>query len=285
MRNKIITKGMNMSTQRILLLQPIFGPSEAQLERNINSIRSIGEYIKQNNVGNVEVQFGGFCKTPELWAKILVVLKQYFPKHDIFSFKNNIGKAAVINFLAKKHLKSHHDFLMSVDSDMIFPLSTESYFDRMIHASEFATAYKKAPFGLLAPMQLEHGCHLPECYQNQYTFDSRIGNKVFKEKLIWPHGAGSIAGGIFMFGRRAWETIGGYRVMGIYSGDDAFSLLAVGNKGFTYQVLETCGIIHPRDNDQKWAEFKVKVCQRDSGSDKSDLTPYIKEMDEFWKDK
>lgn len=278
----ILQKGLKMANERILLLQPIFCPSEAQFQRNANSLISLGEYLNVNKITNVECQFGGWCKTPELWNKILTILKKYFPNHEITSFKNNVGKAVTINFLYKKHVKPQHEFIMSVDSDMIFPLSTENYFERMIKASEFATAYKKAPFGLLAPQQLEHGCHLPCCWENTYQFDSEVNGKLFKEKLCWPNSGGGLAGGIFMFGRKAWDIIGGYRVMGLYSGEDAYSLLAIANKGFTYQLLESVGIIHPKDNDEAWAKQKVKVCQRDSGSDKTDLSPFIKEMDEFW---
>ena len=281
----IIQKGLNMATERILLLQPIFCPSDAQFQRNADSIISIGEYIKANKITNVECQFGGWCSSPELWSKLISVLKVYFPNNEIVSFKNNVGKAVTINFLAKKHLKPHHEFIMSVDSDMVFPLATENFFDRMIKASEFATAYKKVPFGLIAPQQLEHGCHLGDCFQNNYQFDSGVNGKIYKEKLVWPHGAGGIAGGLLMFSRRAWEVIGGYRVMGIYSGDDAYALLAIGNKGFSYQVLESAGIIHPRDTDLTYAQWKVTVCQRDSGADKTDLLPFIEEAEKFWKER
>jgi hypothetical protein len=278
----ILQKGPKMANEKILLLQPIFCPSESQFERNANSLISLGEYLAVNKITNVECQFGGWCKTPELWNKILVILKKYFPNHEITSFKNNVGKAVTINFLYKKHVKPHHEFMMSVDSDMVFPLSTENFFDRMIKASEFATAYKKTPFGLMAPQQLEHGCHLSECFQNNYQFSSNVNGKIYSERLIWPTGAGGIAGGLLLFSRKAWEVIGGYRVMGLYSGEDAYSLLDIGAHGFTYQVLESAGIIHPKDEDILWAQQKVKVCQRDSGSNKTDLTPFIKEMDEFW---
>lgn len=274
-----------MANERILLIQPIFGPNEGQLQRNINSIVSIGEYLAANKVTNVECQFGGWCQTPELWNKVILVLKKYFPNNEIVSFRNNVGKAVCINFLYDKHKKPHHEFLLSVDSDMVFPLETENFFDRMIKASEFATAYKKIPFGLLAPQQLEHGCHLGDCFQNNYQFDSSVNNKLYKERLIWPSGAGGIAGGILLFSRKAWDVIGGYPVMGVYSGDDAYALLAIGQKGFSYQVLESAGIIHPRDNDPGYAQWKVKVCQRDSGSEKKDLKPYIDEAENFWKER
>lgn len=278
----ILQKGLKMSIEKILLLQPIFCPSESQFQRNANSLISLGEYLNTNKITNVECQFGGWCKTPELWNKILTILKKYFPSHEITSFKNNVGKAVTINFLYKKHVKPHHEFMMSVDSDIVFPLSTENFFDRMIKASAFASAYKKAPFGLLAPQQLEHGCHLSDCFQNKYQFDSSVNGKLYQEKLIWPNGAGGIAGGLLLFSRKAWEVIGGYKVMGIYSGEDAYGLLDIGNKGFTYQVLESVGVIHPIERDLQYSQIKVKVCQRDSGMEKTDLTPFIKEMDEFW---
>lgn len=274
-----------MPTQKILLLQPIFCPSEAMFQRNANSIASLGEYISQNKVDVVEVQFGGWCKTPELWTKILTVLKKYFPNNEITSFKNNVGKAVVINFLSKKYLKPHHEFVMSVDSDIVFPLSTEKMFDRLIKVSEFMTAYKKMPFGMIGLHQLEHGCHLPCCWENNYQFESGINSRLFKEKIVWPTGAGGIAGGCLFISRKSWEIIGGYRIAGVYSGDDSFYLLDVAAKGFSWQMSESIPIIHPAQNDITYAEWKVRVCQRDSGQNRTDISAQINEAEEFWRNR
>lgn len=274
-----------MANEKILLLQPIFCPSEEQFQRNANSLVSLGEYLNTNKVTNVECQFGGWCASNELWNRILVILKKYFPNHEITSFKNNVGKAVAINFLYKKHVKPSHEFLISADSDIIFPLSTESMFDRLIKASEFMTAYKKMPTGLIALHQLEHGCHLPSVWENNYQFVSNVNNKLHNEKIIWPSGAGGIAGGCLFISRKAWEVIGGYRIMGCYSGDDAYFLLDVAAHGFSWQMSESIPIIHPADSDLLYSQFKVKVCQRDSGASKSDITDQIREAEDFWKNR
>jgi hypothetical protein len=280
-----IHKGIPMATEKILLVQPIFCPSEAMFQRNANSIISLGEYIIKNKVTCVEVQFGGWCKTPELWNKILVILKKYFPTNEITSFKNNVGKAVAVNFMVKKHLKPHHQFIMSADSDIIFPLSTPDMFDRLIKATDFMNMFKKAPMGMIALHQLEHGCHLPCCWENNYQFDSSVNGTLHKEKLVWPSGAGGIAGGCIFVSRKAWELVGGYRIAGVYSGDDAYLLLDIGAKGFTWQMAESIPIIHPGETDQEYAQWKVKVCQRDSGQHRDSIQPQITEAEEFWKDR
>jgi hypothetical protein len=283
---KKLYKGTDMSTQKILLLQPIFCPSEEMTQRNINSIVSLGEYLNKMDRPLVEVQVGGWAKNQSLLNKILPVLKQYFPNNEVAMFKNNVGKAVIINSLARKHLKSHHQFIVSADSDILFPLSTENMFSRMIKLAELMEAYKRKPVGLIAFNQQGQNCHLPhEVYQNIYNVDSMAAGKLYKEKMVWPSGAGGIAGGCLFISRKAWDTINGYRVMGCYSGDDAYFLLDIGARGFSWQMADTIPIIHPPQNDVEYAQWKVKVCQRDSGQNKADISFQIKEAEDFWKDR
>ena len=271
-----------MSTQRILIVEPIFCPTQAMYERNSNSIKSLGEYIKQNNVSNVECQFGGWA-TPEYWPKILVDIKQYFPNHEITSFKNNVGKAVAVNFLVKKHLKSHHDWIISSDSDIIFSNDVPDRFNRMINLASLMAAYKKMPVGMIAFNQQGQNCHLPhEVYQNKYPVKSNVNGKIYEELACWGSVAGGIAGGCIFISRKAWEMVGGYRVMGCYAGDDAYLLLDIAAKGYSWQMADTIPITHPHQHDDDYANWKRLVCQRDSGQNRPDITAQIKEAEEFW---
>jgi hypothetical protein len=70
--------------------------------------------------------------------------------------------------------------------------------------------------------------------------------------------------------------------MGVYAGDDAYLLMDLGMRGFTWQMADTIPIIHPPENDAEYAKWKVKVCQRDSGVVKQNIDAQIKEASEFW---
>jgi hypothetical protein len=267
----------------ILLCQPIFGPITRVTERNINSLISLGKYLKEHKVENVDVCFGGWCKDKQQWAPILSTIKDQFGKKDILSFNDNVGKAVVVNTLTKKFLKSHHKYIMSADSDILFPQDNEEFFNRLIAMANKTETIKGKPFGLIGLQQNGHGCHYKTCYENVNDYSITFNGKTFNEKVVWPNQPSGIAGGCLFMSRRAWETIGGYRVMGVYAGDDAYFLMDLGQKGFTWQMSDSIPIIHPPENDEEYAKWKVKVCQRDSGVVKQNINQQIQEASEFWR--
>lgn len=267
----------------ILLCQPIFGPVNRVTERNINSLISLGKYLKENKVDNVDVCFGGWCVDKVQWEPIISTIREHFGKKDILSFKDNVGKAVVINNLTKKFLKPHHRYIMSVDSDILFPQDNKEFFNRLITMSSKTEAIKQKPFGLIGLQQNGHGCHYKTCYDNVKEYLININGKNFNEKVVWPNQPSGIAGGCLFISRRAWETVGGYRVMGVYAGDDAYFLMDLGQRGFTWQMSDSIPIIHPPENDEEYAKWKVKVCQRDSGAVKQNIDQQIQEASEFWR--
>lgn len=269
----------------ILLCQPIFGPIDRVTERNINSLNSLGKYIKDNKIDNVDICFGGWANGSHQWDKIKNTIKENFGKREILSFKDNVGKAIVVNNLTKKFLKPHHKYIISVDSDILFDNEVPDLFNRLIAMANKSEQIKQRPFGLLGLQQKGHGCHYQTCYENirEYTID--INGKQHQEKLVWPNSASGIAGGCLFISRRAWDHIGGYRVMGVYAGDDAYFLMDIANNGYTWQMSDTISIVHPPENDEEYAKWKVKVCQRDSGINKRNIDLQIQEAKEFWKNK
>ena len=133
----------------ILICQPIFGPINRVTERNINSLISLGKYLKEHRVANVEVCFGGWCSNKQQWEQILNTIKDNFGKKEILSFKDNVGKAVVVNTLTKKFLKPAHKYIMSVDSDILFSQSNDELFERLTIMAEKTETIKGRPFGLL----------------------------------------------------------------------------------------------------------------------------------------
>lgn len=269
----------------ILLCQPIFGPINRVTERNINSLISLGKYLKEHKVTNVEVCFGGWCSNKTHWDEVISTIRTHFGKKDILSFKENVGKAVVINTLVKKFAKPHHTYIMSADSDILFPNDNEAFFDRLIAMANKSEAIKNKPFGLLGLQQNGQGCHYKTCYENSHEYTVNINGNNFVEKMVWPNAPSGIAGGCLFISKRAWDTIGGYRVMGVYAGDDAYFLMDLGQRGFTWQMSDSIPIVHPPESDEEYAKWKVKVCQRDSGQRKSNIDTQIKEATEFWKER
>ena len=267
----------------ILLCQPIFGPNKKVTERNVNSLITLGKYLAKHKVTNVEVCFGGWCMDKMQWEPILATIKEYFGKKDILSFKDNIGKAVAINTLTKKFLKPHHKYIMSADSDILFPQENDEFFNRLIAMANKSESIKNKPFGLIGLNQQGQGCHYKTCYENSKEYMVSLNGKNFLEKIVWPNQPSGIAGGCLFISRKAWDAIGGYRVMGVYAGDDAYFLMDLGQRGFTWQMSDSIPIIHPPENDEEYAKWKVKVCQRDSGVTKPNIDAQIKEASEFWR--
>jgi hypothetical protein len=145
----------------ILLCQPIFGPIDRVTERNVNSLNSLGKYLKENNVTNVDVCLGGWARDAIQWGKIKEAIKNNFGKIEILSFRDNVGKAIVINNLTKKFLKPHHKYIMSADSDILFDTEVPDLFNRLIEMSHISEQIKQRPFGLLGLQQKGQGCEHP----------------------------------------------------------------------------------------------------------------------------
>lgn len=280
-----------MAIKNILLIQPIFAPDVAQTERNVNSIRSLGTYLKKHTTDgfNLMVIMGGWAKSDDLWQIILNEGKaQFGPNFTPVRFDKNYGKAYVVNNLYKSVIAQNDniDALISADSDIIFPLETPHILTRLVIAAEKMVEIKKQPWGLVALNQLEAGCHWKSCYDNQAEYTVNIKGKSYKEKVVWPSAPSGIAGGCLFINRKYWEKVGGYQVMGVYAGDDAYLLLFCGQAGFSWQMADTIGIIHPADNNQEYAQWKVKTCNYESSTGpKTNIDPQIKAAEEFWNKK
>jgi hypothetical protein len=274
--------------KHILYVQPIFAPDQRRCDRNTNSIKSMGDYIKINGTDGIQVTvvFGGWAKTPELWDKIKSeILHAFGPSINAIVFDKNYGKAMVVNKLvemAKQQNVGYHAIL-TADSDILFPLENHHMFGRLAYAAIQLENIKKKPFGMMALNQSGECCHWKCCYENSTEYSVTTGNQTIVEKIVWPTNPSGIAGGCLFISRKVWEVLRGYQCSGLYAGDDAFLLLYTFQAGFSHQMIDTITIVHPPENDAEWSAFKVKVCQRDSlTGPKSNIDHLIKEMDEFW---
>lgn len=270
----------------ITYIQPIFAPDKKRLDRNINSILSFSEYTKKYP-GVGEIIFGGWSPDEEYWKTIRKTISDSFGhvKHKVIKFDRNYGKAVIVNELSKQ-INSNNKYILTADSDILFPMETNNMFERLIHSINAVVAHKKIDWGMIGLNQLEANCHLPCCYENQVEFTNPI-DKNLKEKIVWPNGGGGIAGGCIFINVEAWKKVGGYRKSGVYAGDDSYLLIDLLQNGYSIQLIDTIGIIHPSEGhgEDDYAQWKVKVCQRDSGVRRDNIDQQICEAEEFWKSK
>jgi hypothetical protein len=283
---------------KILFAQPIFAPDQKRLERNLNSIKSFGEYVKKYGTdGNhVTVIMGGWAKTDELWNEIVKECKTSLGENfNPIRFEKNYGKAIIVNQLVQNaklnDTSKDFEYILTADSDILFPEETKYLFGRLVNMATNCQTSKHKPFGMISLQQLGAGCHWPVCYENNLTYTLTVTNEkgeidTIEEKVVWPNTPSGIAGGCLFVSRLLWDMVNGYRVMGVYSGDDAYLLLDCGLKGFSYQMADTIAIIHPMEDDEEYAQWKHKVCGRDAASGpKTNIDHIIAEADEFWNNK
>lgn len=263
----------------IVYIQPIFAPNQKQLERNIDSIKSAGEYM-QFYKGISQVILGGYAK-PEFWDYIKNAVHDAFGNLDlkVIEYDRNYGKPTVINTLSK-FINSNIQYIITADSDIKFTLDHPNIFIRLIEAFKVIEEYRGQKVGLIALNQIEANFHLDCVYENEFIYNNSFKQE---EKIVWPNGVGGIAGGCLCINKQAWLDVGGYRVYGVYAGDDAYLLIDLHNNGYTIQMIETIGVIHPHDDDIEYSTWKVHVCQRDSGQPLNDFESKVIEAEQFWK--
>lgn len=260
----------------ILYCQPIFCPDGARLDRNIASLESLRRYMDHHGIdlSMLRYSFGGWCKTEESWKIITAKLKALF-NVEATRFDKNYGKATVVNRLIES-ATGIYTHILTADSDIIFCIEEPCMFDRLLDAVRCSENIRGIPCGLVALQQKGSNCHIPVIFENQLEYSSG-------ESLVWPTGCGGIAGGCLFISWEAWHQVGGYRVMGVYAGDDAFLMIDMMAHGFSIQVIDTLAIIHPPDNDGTYSAWKRDMCHREQrvvGSD--ELAPMIEEAVRLW---
>ena len=263
----------------IIYIQPIFAPDEKRLRRNLDSIISFGAYIKKYPYHALDIVFGGWARD-EFWTEIRQTINEHVgPQNAVKKFDKNCGKAVIVNTIYNG-LEKKYNYLFTADSDIIYLEDQPHMFQRMEEVAHRSSALRKRKFGMIALNQQGQNCHLPDfVYQNRLKYDGAHG----EEEIVWPHGHGGIAGGCLFTTTGCWEATGGYRIMGVYAGDDAYYLIDVMAKGFSIQMFESLSIRHPLDDDPEYNRWKVKTCQGESSAKKINIDKQIQEADEFWK--
>ncbi|CAG7581316.1 MAG: putative dolichol monophosphate mannose synthase [uncultured marine phage] len=259
---------------RVLYVQPIFIPSEYMLERNLRSVRSISNILKNNSDDiEVEIRLAGWSLTDDLWDRFVSeVVKQRYSKIKIERYDKNFGKAYCVNKLSEEI--DNYDYMLSADSDIVF-MDIPNMLSRLGSMARKVSNFTGKDFGMFALNQAEHNCHMVNDLNESFEFE--------EERVVWNNYPGFIAGGCIFTSKDNWKKCGGYKEMGVYAGDDAYFLIDTNKNGNTFGMIESISVIHPLDDNKEYAKWKGTVCQRDTnGVDDSLNNDQIKEATEFW---
>ena len=242
-------------------IQPIFAADEILYKKNIDSIKSFGKYI-QKYPFDVKCIFGGWAYTEEMWNNICEVIKKEIPNEmliEIVRHDKNYGKAYVVNGLYKKVSSLEFQFFLTADSDIVFDSEVAFLFERLEDASMALDRENESgkPFGYIGLQHTEFCVHCSSIYQNETYIKNRFGDE---ELLVYPNGSSGIAGSCLFINRNLWEILGGYKVMGVYAGEDGRLLYEAVNKGYACYVSPNISTIHPASpNQEKYNAWKMRT--------------------------
>ena len=258
--------------EKILYVSPIFSPSDFLFKKNLESVISFLEYIETNEFNGYAV-FSGFCKNDDNY-KILRSLD--IPENVVIErLDKNYGKGCTVNE-AVKNFRRDSKFLLTADSDILFPPETPNMFNRLL-----GILGNNAKIGAIALNQAVRCCH----WIAKMTKSAIVAN----EELIWNDGPDGVAGGCVFMPLSTWDKVGGYRNLGVYSGDDAMLAVDIKSKGFMYPIAKSISVIHPHNvpGEEKYQQWKVKRLDaaRRSGCktySKEEFATDVNEIDKYW---
>jgi hypothetical protein len=241
-------------------IQPIFAADNILFKKNIDSIKSFGKYIQKYSF-DVKCIFGGWAYNDEMWNNICEVIKKEIPNEiliEVVRYDKNYGKAYVVNGLYKKISSLEFQFFLTADSDIVFDSEVAFLFERLEDAAMGLASEggNVKPFGYIGLQQTGQCTHRSSVYENETYVKNRFGDE---ELLAYPNSPSGIAGGCLFINRKLWEILGGYRVMGIYAGEDGRFLYEAVTKGYRCCVSTNISIIHPPSpNQEKYNKWKIQ---------------------------
>lgn len=257
----IHTVNTDIENKKILCIQPIFCPDDNFFEANKKSILSIIEYQQQFPYNNIQFIFGGYCKEDRYWNEINdIVTKNKFgicKRYD-----KNYGKAFVVNSLFSLYRKDEH-YLFTLDSDILLDLTEYDMFRRLTAVANELPVHTQHTLGMLALNQTDDGCHIMQIMDRELTLKN--------ETLKWSSSNAGIAGGCLFINAEAFKQIGGYRVMGVYSGDDGFLHADFNSINALSMIVHNISVIHPPNKhayDEKYLRWKhacLEKCRQQGG--------------------
>jgi hypothetical protein len=238
-------------------VQPIFTPNKELLDRNLDSVRSFFKYYTKNGY-SFSCVFGGYSANDELWDEITGEIDKLAVEAKaivhVKRFSKNYGKAYVVNALVKEFVST--DYFLTADSDIQYDENEADIIGRCLDAFDEARRIHLNP-SLIALNQEQNNCHLlGHCYENKYPYVGKFGD----EMLCRPNGGGGVAGGCLFILADFWRKVDGYKVLGVYAGDDANLMLDSYRNGYHFFMADSIKCIHPFEDNREYLNWKSRVC-------------------------
>jgi len=244
----------------LTVVQNLFVPNDEMLEKTINSLNSLKQLVENDNT---IFKFSGWCIKEEYWDIIEPIINSLNP-YTFIKKDKNFGKATNINELL---IDIKTPFIFTLDSDIVLKSEIDYY-------SKFKELFDIENIGIIA-LDLEvNNCHL---YDHQNLKRIHNGHDIF-----WNFMGNGIAGGCLLISKKAWDEVGGYKVMGVYTGEDGEFFLDVKRKNYFVGLDRSLAVIHPHDNNREYQLWKLHVCNRDSNKVKTDISDIVDEATNRW---
>lgn len=238
----------------VLYAQPIFAPDEEMLQRNLRSLVSLAEYLRVYPT-DIALSFAGYVKDDKHWEDIKnIIAFQFTNVVSLTRIPENQGKAFNVNYAINEGLKHRPDIqhILTVDSDIVFIQSSPKIIDRLYELAFYLNSFK--PLGLIGINLKEFNIHSPTVFDNKIYFKNNLGHD---ETIVHPTEPRGIAGSAWFVSKDAWNTVGGYKIRGVFSGEDGAFLQNVADHGFSWWLAETIYVLHPMETNQPYARWKL----------------------------
>lgn len=244
----------DVENKKVIFIQPLFVPNDDFLEINKKSVMSCIAYHKQFRFRNIKFVFGGWCKEDRYWEELKGIIGDF---GICERFDQNYGKAYIVNNLYKKHFNKE-DFLFTLDSDICFDIEEYDIIRRLIRTANRLPVVTQHQMGMIAVNQKDACCHIFNVMDNKLEIEG--------ETLVWSSTGTGVAGGCLFINTKSFDHVGGYRVMGVYAGDDGFLLHDMNRNNFSTMISKTISVIHPSDNttysNKNYIDWKHSNCRK-----------------------
>ena len=113
------------------------------------------------------------------------------------------------------------------------------------------------------------------CYENKYYYRGKYED----EMICCPNGDSGVAGGCLFISSDFWKFVNGYKILGVYAGDDSGLMVDSFRNGYHFFMSNSIRCIHPIETNNKYAEWKVRACHT-----MNSLETAIENASAFWND-
>lgn len=240
----------------ILWAQHIFIPAREMISTNLQVIQSIIDYFDwfPHEKVCVDVVVGGWILNETLTTEFLQKYEEMIQPHHlsvqlrflpIQLMPCNAGLAYTLNKVIKTHWDDkRYEFVVTNQSDIRFlPSSVPYTLTKMVWLFDQQPKAGMITFNIdIDPLAKRF--HLVDEKWSKIVYKFLDQQHVHEIQLLSPPGGGGIAGSCTMYTMEAFKDVGGYKVTGIYSPEDAWMLQSMYEANYRIFLVKTLFMEH-----------------------------------------